>query len=55
MAEPGFMVPARWHPIVNFKEKVGYAVSSVMFEKIAETKLDWKVGLKDVVVQTYPH
>jgi hypothetical protein len=50
MAEPGFMVPARWHPGVNFREKVGYALSSVVFEKIAETKLRWDVKLKDVVV-----
>jgi hypothetical protein len=54
MAEPGYMVAARWHPIVDYKDAVSYALSAVMFEKIAETKLDWKVDLKEVVVQTYP-
>jgi hypothetical protein len=55
MAEPSYLVAARWHPIVDHRTAVGYAVSSVMFEKVAETRLDWDVDPEILVSTPYPH
>ena len=55
MGEPAFVVAQRCHAITNFgTEQHGYLSSNVIFEKTAETKLDWPVSLQDVLTSAYP-
>lgn len=54
MAEPVMFVAKRWHPGMNLHESRGCGVSSVLVEKIGESKVQWDVELADVLVSHYP-
>ena len=54
MAEPLMFVAQRWHPGVNYHDAAGYAVSSVIVEKIAQSTLSWDVELDDFLGNVYP-
>jgi hypothetical protein len=49
------MVAQRWHPIVNYGQAGGFALSAVLVEKVGETSLEWDVDLSGIVVGDYPY
>jgi hypothetical protein len=54
-SEPLMMVAQRWHPIVNYGQAGGFALSAVLVEKVGETSLEWDVDLSGIVVGDYPY
>jgi hypothetical protein len=54
-AEPLMMVAQRWHPVVNYGQAGGFALSAVLVEKVGEARLEWDVDLSDIVVGDYPY
>jgi hypothetical protein len=54
-AEPLMMVAQRWHPVVNYGQAGGFALSAVLVEKVGKTRLEWDVDLSGVAVGDYPY
>ncbi len=54
-AEPLMMVAQRWHPIVNYGQAGGFALSAVLVEKTGETRLEWDVDPSGIAVGDYPY
>jgi hypothetical protein len=54
MGEPAVVVANLLHPVTDFGDQPAYLGSSVLFEKVGGTELDWPVELEEVVVTAYP-
>lgn len=55
LGSPAFVVPLRCNPFTNFGgPPESFLASSVLFRKIAETKLDWPVEVEEIGAAAYP-
>jgi hypothetical protein len=55
MGEPTYFVAQRCHNVTNFgMNNIGYLASNVLFKKVAETQLQWPVGVTDITETNYP-
>jgi len=55
MDAESFILPFIYQPDMQFPERgVGFEGSTVAFEKISETRLDWDVQVEDIIKSHYP-
>ena len=54
MGEPAVVVANLCHPVTDFGDQPAYLGSSVLFEKIAETTLEWPVEVEEIIATRYP-
>lgn len=54
VAEEVFVVAKRWHPGAHHGEAAGWALSSVVVEKVADAQVDWPVALSEITDTAYP-